>query len=107
MGHEFDEDIALEPLAAPGAEAGRHCFGAAISHRWDTVGPPNGGFLLALAARGLTAAAPLPDPVTLTGHFPPPSRHPPVEIPVTPTRTGPTPATPTGRLHQGRTEPVR
>ena len=76
MGYAFDEDITIELLPDP---AEGRCFGAAISHRWDTVGPPNGGFLLALAARGLMAAAPFPDPVTLTGHFLRPSRHTPVE----------------------------
>src|SRR5207249_1047345 len=78
-----------------------------ISHRWDTVGPPNGGFLLALAARGLTAAAPFPDPVTLTGHFLRPSRHTPVEIHVTPIRTGSTHATLMAGLHQGGKELLR
>src|SRR2546423_14379434 len=98
MGYAFDDDTALEALAAP--EAGHERFVARISHRWDTVGPPNGGFLLALVARGLTAAAPFPDPVTLTGHFLRPSRHRPVEILVTPVRAGSTPATLMARLHQ-------
>lgn len=104
MAHDFDDDIALEPLAG---QAGGPRFGAAISHRWDTVGPPNGGFLLALAARGLAAAAPFPDPVTLTGHFLRPSRHTPVEIHVTPIRTGSTHATLMAGLHQGGKELLR
>ena len=67
MGHAFDEDTALAPLplppgsAAPAADLG---FTAGISHRWDTVGPPNGGFLLALAVRALAGSVPFPDPVT-------------------------------------------
>src|SRR5437763_3936104 len=104
MAYAFDDDITIEPLPDP---AEGRCFGAAISHRWDTVGPPNGGFLLALAARGLTAAAPFPDPVTLTGHFLRPSRHTPVEIHVTPIRTGSTHATLMAGLHQGGKELLR
>src|SRR5437764_11364155 len=104
MGYAFEEAITLEPLPDP-AEGRR--FGAAISHRWDTVGPPNGGFLLALAARGLTAAAPFPDPVTLTGHFLRPSRHTPVEILVTPVRVSSTHATLMAGLHQDGKEILR
>ena len=105
MGYAFDDDTALEALAAP--EAGRERFVARISHRWDTVGPPNGGFLLALAARALTAAAPFPDPVTLTGHFLRPSRHTPLEIDVTPIRRGSTHATLMAGLHQDGKELLR
>src|SRR3954471_14554031 len=105
MAPPFDEDVALEPL--PAAAPGETAFTAAISHRWDTVGPPNGGFLLALVAGGLTAAAPFPDPVTLTGHFLRPSRHTPVEIVVTPVRAGSTPATLMAGLHQDGKEILR
>jgi len=108
MGHAFDDDIALEPLAAGGrGAAGERRFTAGMTHRWDTVGPPNGGFLLALVARGLTAAAPFPDPVTLTGHFLRPSRHTPVEILVTPVRAGSTHATLMAGLHQDGKEILR
>lgn len=69
--YAFDEDTALE--ASP---ADDRTFRAGMSHRWDTVGPPNGGFLLALAGRALARAVPFPDPVTLTGHFLRPSRRP-------------------------------
>jgi len=96
----FDEDTALEPLADLR-------FGAGISHRWDTVGPPNGGFLLALAARALGRAVPFPDPITVTGHFLRPSGHTPVELAVEPVRTGKAHATATGRMHQGGKEILR
>lgn len=78
-----------------------------MSHRWDTVGPPNGGFLLALAARSLAEGVPFPDPVTVTGHFLRPSRHTPVELTVEPIRTGKTHATATGRLLQDGKELLR
>ena len=109
--HAFDEDTALEPL--PGAtgsdpRSGSPLrLGAGISHRWDTVGPPNGGFLLALAARGLARAVPFPDPVTLTGHFLRPSRHTPVELEVETVRVGSTHATAMCRLVQDGKEVLR
>ena len=106
--HAFDEDTALEPFPAPATDSGSVLrFGASISHRWDTVGPPNGGFLLALAARALAGAVPFPDPVTVTGHFLRPSRHTPVELHAEPVRTGSTHATATGRLFQGGKEILR
>ena len=106
--HAFDEDTALEELPAPvGGSGSALRFGAGISHRWDTVGPPNGGFLLALAARSLERAVPFPDPVTVTGHFLRPSRHTPVELHVEPVRRGTTHATATGSLIQGGKEILR
>jgi acyl-CoA thioesterase len=100
--YAFDEDTALE--AVPGDD---RTFRAGMSHRWDTVGPPNGGFLLALAGRALARAVPFPDPVTLTGHFLRPSRHTPVELTAEPVRIGKTHATATGRLLQDGKEILR
>jgi acyl-CoA thioesterase len=100
--YAFDEDTALE--AVPGDD---RTFRAGMSHRWDTVGPPNGGFLLALAGRALGRAVPFPDPVTLTGHFLRPSRHTPVELTAEPVRIGKTHATATGRLLQDGKEILR
>src|SRR5581483_12096922 len=82
-------------------------FAAGMSHRWDTVGPPSGGFLLALAARSLARAVPFPDPVTVTGHFLRPARHTPVELTSEPVRAGTTHATATGRLLQDGKEILR
>jgi acyl-CoA thioesterase len=106
MAYAFDEDTVLEPLPASGSGPGLG-FTAGISHRWDTVGPPNGGFLLALVARGLARAVPFPDPVTLTGHFLRPARHTPVEIAVESIRAGASHATAMGRLLQDGTEVLR
>ena len=112
MAHAFDEDTALRPLpdAAPAGEAGPAQalgFTAGISHRWDTVGPPNGGFLLALAARGLAEAVPFPDPITVTGHFFRPARHTPVEVHVERIRAGKAHASAMARLHQDGKEILR
>lgn len=101
MAYAFDEDTALEPLP----DLGR--FAAGISHRWDTVGPPNGGFLLALLAKGLAGTVPFPDPITLTGHFLRPARHSPVELLVEPVRVGGAHATAMARLHQDNVEILR
>ncbi len=47
---------------------------------WDIMGNANGGYLLALAARGATSIAGRPDPVTITGHFLRPAQAGPVSI---------------------------
>ena len=103
--YAFDEDTAL--AAAPAHAGVTRRFTAGISHRWDTVGPPNGGFLLALAGRALTEGAPFPDPVTLTGHFLRPSRHTPVGLDVETVRVGKTHATAMCRLQQDGREILR
>jgi len=101
MAYAFDDDTALEPQSDPGR------FAAGISHRWDTVGPPNGGFLLALAGRAMARAVPFPDPITLTGHFLRPARHSPVEVSAEPVRVGAAHATAMGLLHQDGREILR
>ena len=44
-------------------------FDAEITAGWEIAGNANGGYLLAIAARAVTAATGRPDPVTITGHF--------------------------------------
>jgi acyl-CoA thioesterase len=112
MAYAFDEDTALQPVpdvAPPGSGAGAEDLGftAGISHRWDTVGPPNGGFLLALAVRGLAEAVPFPDPITVTGHFFRPARHTPVELHVERIRAGKAHASAMVRLDQDGKEILR
>jgi acyl-CoA thioesterase len=104
--YAFDADTALEPLTA-GVPGGLLAFGADIGHRWDTVGPPNGGYLLALVARGLARGVPFPDPLTITGHFLRPAMHTPVELFVEPMRAGKGHATAMARLHQNGKEILR
>jgi acyl-CoA thioesterase len=60
----FAEDTAVERL-----DAGR--YGATVSDRWNVLGgaAPNGGYLMAMAARAMRDASGRPDPVTLTAHF--------------------------------------
>lgn len=41
-----------------------------LSPRWSILtGGPGGGYLLAIGARAMAAAAGMPDPVSITGHF--------------------------------------
>jgi acyl-CoA thioesterase len=59
---EFDRDTAV-------ARADDSTFTAEITDRWNTPAGPNGGYILAFAARALGAALPMPDPLTISGHF--------------------------------------
>lgn len=62
MTFEFDEDTALEP-AGGGRWEGR------ITDRWGIGGGPNGGYIAAILARGLTAESPAPQPLSMTVHY--------------------------------------
>lgn len=60
--HEFDRHAAL-------VATGGGILAGDISDRWN-VGPvPNGGYLIALAAKAMASACLHPDPLTVTGHF--------------------------------------
>ena len=55
--------------------------GSSASHDgWDINGNANGGYLMALAARGMRAIAGRPDPISVTGHYLSPGRPGPVQI---------------------------
>jgi len=58
----FSSATAIEPV---GPERWR----ATIPAGWDIAGNVNGGVLLAVAARALSAATERSDPVTITGHY--------------------------------------
>jgi hypothetical protein len=62
-------------------------FVAEVYDGWDIGGHANGGYLLAIAGRAMTAAAGRP-PLTVTGHFLRPVPAGPVEIDVEIVRTG-------------------
>jgi len=51
-----------------------------IHDGWDINGNANGGYLMALAARGMLAAAGRPDPVTVTGHYLSPGKPGPAQV---------------------------
>ncbi|MBW3657480.1 MAG: thioesterase family protein [Actinobacteria bacterium] len=59
----FADDTAVEPL-------GQARYGAEVTERWTVLGGvPNGGYLMAIAARAMAGEASHPDPVSVTGHF--------------------------------------
>jgi acyl-CoA thioesterase len=68
---------------------------------------PNGGYLLALAARAMRDPLPHPDPVTLTAHFLAPPEAGPVDVDVEVVRSGRRHSTVAARLHQDDREMVR
>lgn len=61
---DFAADTAVERLDD-------HVFRGRLTDRWLVLGDaaPNGGYLMAVAARAMASAAERPDPVTVTGHF--------------------------------------
>lgn len=73
LPHGFAADTAVAP-------AGEGRWTATVHEGWDIAGNANGGYLLAIAARGMAAAAGRPDPVTLTAHYLAPARPGPVEV---------------------------
>ncbi|MET9321636.1 thioesterase family protein [Streptomyces sp. NPDC003038] len=61
---EFDRDTALVPRAGePGV------YDAELSADWTIITAVNGGYLLALVGRALSAALPHPDPFTVSAHY--------------------------------------
>lgn len=59
----FSEDTAVAPL-------GDGRFTATVTDRWSVIGSaPNGGYLMAIAARAMAEVSAHPDPVTVTAHF--------------------------------------
>ncbi|MEX2550709.1 MAG: thioesterase family protein [Nitriliruptoraceae bacterium] len=98
----FTRDTATQPLA-PGRHRGR------VDPGWSVVddAAPNGGYLLAIAARAMRAEASHPDPVSLTGHFLRPPSTGEVTIEVEVIRRGRRHDTLTARLVQDGTECVR
>jgi acyl-CoA thioesterase len=82
----FSRATAVEPLH-PGL-ADSHSVGTnsrwsgAIAEGWDVAGNANGGYLLALTARAMSAALDRPDPVTVTAHYLAPGKPGPVSVSV-------------------------
>ncbi len=74
---------------------------AAVPPGWDIAGNTNGGVLLAIAARAMTATAGRPDPVTVTAHFLAPGRPGPVEVAAAVVKSGRRFSTATAVLSDG------
>lgn len=97
---ELDVDTAVTPL-------GEGRYGATITDRWDVGGRPNGGYLLATAARALLAEMPHPDPLTVSAHFLASPPQGPASVDVEVVRRGRTVSTGEARLHSGDRERLR
>ncbi len=102
-GAGFRAATAVEPSGGPlsaadqAAGATSHWSGA-IAEGWDIAGNANGGYLLAIAARAMSAAIGRPDPVTVTAHFLNPGNPGPVSVAVEITKQGRTFGTATATL---------
>ena len=98
----FSRDTAVEGLG-PGRYRGR------IDPGWSVIdgAAPNGGYVMALAARAMRAEVAHPDPVTLTAHFLAPPEPGPVDIEVEVVRVGRRHSTVAARLLQDGREQAR
>jgi acyl-CoA thioesterase len=76
---------------------------AAIHDGWDIGGNANGGYLMALAARGLLQASGRTDPISLTAHYLSPGRPGPVRIDGEVVKAGRRFTTVSGRMHRDGT----
>ena len=101
----FDADTAVRPesgVAGPGR------WLATLTDRWHIGDKPNGGYVLAIAARAIAGALPEhPHPFTVTAHYLRPSQAGPAEIDVEVVRTGRKMATATASLVQDGKERIR
>jgi acyl-CoA thioesterase len=94
-GSGFD----LATAVAGGPEA----FTARVDDGWGVAGRPNGGYLLALAARAAVAAAGQPHPLAASAHFLSPADPGPAELEVRRLRSGRSLSTARATLIQGGT----
>lgn len=83
MPSDFDRDTAVTRVSD-----GR--YRAEISDRWNIRNVPNGGYVMAVAARALREHLSHPDPFTITGHFFKPILPGPIEIATTTLKQGKT-----------------
>ena len=81
MTYEFEQDTAVE-------RTGEGEYRAEISANWNIMTVPNGGYLMAVAARALREHLDHPDPFSITGHFLKPISPGPVKIQVETMKVG-------------------
>jgi acyl-CoA thioesterase len=82
-------------------------WSADLQPRWNVGDNPNGGYLLAIAARAMREATGRPDPVTLTAHYLSPPADGPLTIETQIVKPGRTFVTVMAELVQGGRERVR
>jgi acyl-CoA thioesterase len=100
--NRFERDTAVEHL-------GNGRYRGAIDPGWAVIegAAPNGGYVLALAARAMRDGLPHPDPVTITAHFLAPPEPGPVDIEVELVRSGRRHSTVAAKLVQAGKERTR
>jgi acyl-CoA thioesterase len=96
---DFERDTAVRPQDG--------AWLADVQPRWNVGDNPNGGYLLAIAARAMRQAAGRPDPVTLTAHYLSPPAGGPLTIRTEIVKPGRTFVTAMAELVQGDRERVR
>ncbi len=97
---ELDDDTAVRA-------AGAGTWSGSVSPRWNVGSAPNGGYLLALAARAMLAASGRPDPLSVTAHYVTPPEPGAVTVTTEVVRAGRRYATVAAALCQGGAERVR
>lgn len=97
---ELDDDSSVSPL-------GEGVWQGSVSSRWSVGSAPNGGYLLAIAARAVLAAAGRPDPLSITAHYVRPPGPGPLQVAVETVRSGRRYSTLAATLRQGEREAVR
>lgn len=99
--HEFDTDTTVRPQ-------GGGSYTAELTARWGVPGgPPNGGYVMAIAARAMAHAVDRPHPASLTCHFVAQASPGPSVIEVETFRSGGRHASAEARFVQGGTEVAR
>lgn len=97
---QFQRDSAVTP-------AGDGVFHGALSAGWAIGAVPNGGYVMAVAARALATAVGRPHPASITGHYLAPTEAGPVQIETEVIREGRRLSVATARLIQQGKERVR
>lgn len=95
----FDEATAAAPL-------GHGRWSTPVHDGWDIGGNANGGYLLGLAARAMSAAAERPDPVTISAHYLRPGAPGPASVTASVIKTGRRFATVSATLADSEERPI-
>jgi acyl-CoA thioesterase len=101
----IEDEFAVEPAGDCRGLAGE--YAATLTDRWDGLGGPNGGYLLALCLQALAIELPFPDPIAVSAFFLRRGEAGPAWIRTEVVRTGRRIATGQARMIQNGREAVR
>ncbi len=103
--YEFDKDTAVTCMETSGVTS---VWTADLSAGWNIGANPNGGYVLAVAGRAISAALPQhPDPLSVTAHYLRPAQPGPATITVDVARTGRKHSTASATFVQNGRERIR